>query len=395
MKHVGMEGLIGSPLLITKDGGEDDPASIVAKALGDFTSQFEKTFGDRLAALEAKGVDPEVIKRLVNLEKKGNRPGTGENTSEEAEAIKKAFHDYLRHGKDAGAEVLKTLIVSSDTQGGYLAPTEMSTEFIRELVQYSPIRGLATVRSTSSPSVAYPKRNGRTDAKWKGETQAQETGEPTFGQVEIPVRELNTYVDISNQLLADSQGVAEAEVRMALSEDFGLKEGTAFLKGSGPLQPEGLLTAAGVPVTPSGNASTLGTAPADLLIDFMYSLPTQYRNRGTWLMNSKTLGAMRKLKDGQGNFLWQPSFQIGQPEQILGRPVTEVPDMDDIGAGNVPIVFGDIATAYRIIDRIALSILVNPYLLATNGITRIHATRRVGAGVVQPAAIRKLKVATS
>lgn len=395
MKHLPTMGLIGSPLMITKDGGEDDPASIVAKALGDFTTQFEKTFGDRLSALEAKGVDPEVIKRLVNLEKKGNRPGTGEGASEEAEAIKKAFHEYLRHGKDAGAEVLKTLIVSSDTQGGYLAPTEMSTEFIRELVQYSPIRGLASVRSTSAPAVAYPSRVGRTNAKWKGETETQETGEPTFGQVEIPVREINTYVDISNQLLADSQGMAEAEVRMAMSEDFGLKEGAAFLKGSGPKQPEGILTAAGVQYTATGNASTLGAAPGDMLIDFMYSLPTPYRNRGTWLMNSKTLGSLRKLKDGQGNYLWQPSYQVGQPEQLLGRPVTEVPDMDDVGAGTFPIVFGDIATAYRIIDRVGLSILVNPYLLATNGITRIHATRRVGAGVVQPAAIRKLKVATS
>jgi HK97 family phage major capsid protein len=180
---------------------------------------------------------------------------------------------------------------------------------------------------------------------------------------------------------------------MALSEDFGLKEGTAFLKGAGPLEPEGILTNANVQVSTTGNAATLGTAPADLLIDVMYSLPTAYRGRGTWLMNSKTLSAMRKLKDGQGNYLWQPSYQVGQPEQILGRPVVECPDMDDIGAGTTPIVFGDIATAYRVIDRTALSILVNPYLLATNGITRIHATRRVGGGVVQAAALRKIKCA--
>ena len=147
---------------------------------------------------------------------------------------------------------------------------------------------------------------------------------------------------------------------------------------------------------PSGNASTLGTNPADLLITHMYALPAAYRARGTWLMNGSTLAAIRKLKDGTtGVYLWQPSYAAGAPETILGRPVIEVPDMDDIGAGAEPIAFGDFTTAYRIVDRVALSILVNPYLRATDGITRIHATRRVGAAVVQAAAIRKVRCATS
>lgn len=366
-----------------KDTGETDPNEMVTKALGDFT--------EKLTAFESKTAE-----RLDKLEAKSQRPGgDGKSKDQQAELETKAFGAYLRHGKEADPVELKTLIVSSDPQGGYLAPTEMSTEFIRDLVEYSPIRGLATVRSTSSPAVSYPKRNGRTDAKWKGETATQETGEPTFGQVEIPVREINTYVDISNQLLADSAGVAESEVRTALAEDFGLKEGSAFLKGAGPLQPEGLLSAAGVTIMPTGNAATLGSNPADMLIDVMYSLPAAYRGRGTWLMNGKTLATLRKLKDGQGNYLWQPSYQAGQPETILSRPVVECVDMDDIGTGTTPIMFGDIATGYRILDRIGLSILVNPYLLATNGITRIHATRRVGAAVVQAAALRKIKCATS
>jgi HK97 family phage major capsid protein len=112
-------------------------------------------------------------------------------------------------------------------------------------------------------------------------------------------------------------------------------------------------------------------------------------------MNGATLAAIRKLKDSTGQFLWQPSLIVGQPETILGRPVIEVPDMADVGSAAEPILFGDIATAYRIVDRVGLSILVNPYLLATNGITRIHATRRVGAAVVQPAAVKKIKCATS
>ena len=111
-------------------------------------------------------------------------------------------------------------------------------------------------------------------------------------------------------------------------------------------------------------------------------------------MNGTTLAAVRKLKDGQNNYLWQPSFQAGQPETILGKPVVEMVDMPDIGDGNFPIIFGD-WSAYRIVDRLAMSILVNPYILATKGITRIHATRRVGGRVLQAARFRKLKTATS
>ncbi len=111
-------------------------------------------------------------------------------------------------------------------------------------------------------------------------------------------------------------------------------------------------------------------------------------------MNSKTLAAIRKLKDGTtGVYLWQPSYAAGQPETILGRPVIEIPDMADIGAGAEPILFGDIATAFRIVDRVSLSILVNPYSLAVNGLTCIHATRRTESAVVQPGALKKVRCA--
>lgn len=374
-----------------KDDNNADGAPDVTKALADLSKTFTEKFDAQ--ALEIKGtkdrLDAEIAKR--------NRPGAAEETKDEAaKAETKAFGTYLRMGDRAPADELKTLTVSGDPQGGYLAPAEISNEFIRNLVEFSPIRSLATVRTTASASVSYPRRTGVTNAKWKGEAQSQESSEPSFGQIEVTPREVNTYVDISNQLLADSGGAAEAEVRLALSEDFGQKEGLAFVSGSTNLEPEGIMSNANVASTVTGNASTLGSAPADLLITHMYSLPAAYRARGTWLMNGSTLAAIRKLKDGTtGVYLWQPSYQAGQPETILGRPVIEVPDMDDIGAAAQPILFGDIATAYRIVDRLALSILVNPYIQATNGITRIHATRRVGGAVVQPAAIRKIICATS
>lgn len=386
-KHAKIEIRSAEPI----ETREDDPLAAAVQAVEEVRTASETFRTQQQAELRT------MTERLASIETRLNRPGTQQQENrDEASAERRAFGTYLRLGNATPADEIRVLNVSNDPQGGYLAPPELSTEFIRELVQFSPIRSLASVRNTSAPSVSYPRRTGITNARWKGEMQTQEGSEPGFGQTEIPVREINTFVDISNQLLADSGGAAEAEVRLALAEDFGQKEGLAFVKGAGVLQPEGIMSATGVAHTPSGNASTLGTNPADLLITHMYALPAAYRARGTWLMNGSTLAAIRKLKDGTtGVYLWQPSYAAGAPETILGRPVIEVPDMDDIGAGAEPIAFGDIATAYRIVDRVALSILVNPYLRATDGITRIHATRRVGAAVVQAAAIRKVRCATS
>jgi len=384
MKHIKIETRSADPV------ETPDDLAAAAQAVAELRSAA--------AAFETRQTEAirTVTDRLAAIETRLNRPGQSQESGNEPSVETRAFGTYLRLGNAAPAEELRALTVSSDPQGGYLAPAELSSEFIRDLVEFSPIRSLASVRTTAAPSVSYPKRTGITNAKWKGETQSSEGSEPTFGQLEIVVKEVTTHFDISNQLLADSGGAAEAEVRLALAEDFGQKEGLAFVKGTGGLEPEGIMSAAGVVHLPTGNASTLGTNPADLLISTMYALPAAYRARGTWLMNGKTLAEIRKLKDGTtGVYLWQPSYASGQPETILGRPVVEVPDMDDIGTGKEPILFGDIATAYRIVDRVALSILVNPYLRATEGITRIHATRRVGAGVVQAAALRKIRCATS
>ncbi|MBP2445943.1 phage major capsid protein [Rhizobium leguminosarum] len=340
-----------------------------------------KAANDNIAAL---------TKRLEEAETKLARPNVITDKKAEPTDEAKAFDAYLRHGKEAGVEELKALTVSSDPAGGYLAPAEFSAEFVRNLVQYSPIRQYASVRSTGSPSVIYPARTSVTNAKWKGETQTQEGSEPAFGQAEIPVNELNTFVDISNQLLADSAGVAEAEVRLALAEDFGQKEGQAFLTGTGASMPMGLLKDPNITVGKT-TASATAIAP-DELIDLYFSLPALYRQNGVWGMNTKTLAAVRKLKDGQGAYLYQSPQTVGEPASLLGRPIAELLEMDDIATGKDSVIFGDFS-GYRIVDRLSMSILANPYLLATNGITRFHATRRVGAAVLQPAKFKKLRQA--
>ncbi|QRG08812.1 phage major capsid protein [Xanthobacter dioxanivorans] len=380
------------PTIELKDA---DPVDAVTAALDELT----KSVDDRLKAIETKSANvadagelSEVKATLAKIEAKLSRPGIiTDRKADAGEIERKAFASYLRHGNAASADELKALTVSTDTAGGYFAPHEVSAEFIRDLVEFSPIRALASVRTTGAPSVTYPKRTGTTNAKWKGENQPSEGSEPSFGQAEIVIREMTTHVDISNQLLTDGPQ-ALAEVNLALAEDFGVKEGLAFLHGDGVLAPAGIMNDAGIQHTLNGHATNLS---ADALISLMYDMPAAYRQRGTWIMNSRVLATIRKIKDGAGNYLWQPAYSASTPETILGRPVVEAVDMADAEADAFPILFGDFATAYRIVDRLALSTFSNPYLLATEGMTRIHATRRVGAGVVQAKALRKLKMATA
>src|SRR5690606_30286703 len=127
-----------------------------------------------------------------------------------------------------------------------------------------------------------------------------------------------------------------------------------------------------------------------------YALPAYYRGNAVWMMNGKTLAAVRKLKDGStGAFLWQPGLAADQPATILGRPVIEDPTMDDIGSAAEPIVFGDFGSAYRVYDRVGFSVMRDPYSVATKGLVRFHARRRVGAGMVLAEALRKIRCATS
>ncbi|MCA0996299.1 phage major capsid protein [Alloyangia pacifica] len=336
----------------------------------------------------APGIDTKAFDRinarLDAIEAKANRPTvTGASSPLMGSQEVKAFTHYLSTGE------AKSLTTASDTANHILVPEEVSGEFIRNLVEYSPVRAIADVRSTAGATIILPKRTSVTNAVWVGETSARTGSEPAFAQTEVAVKEISTYVDMSIQLAEDSANVL-SEVNLALAEDFGQKESLSFVNGSTALEPSGFMTDANVAATAA--ASGVAISP-DELIALMYALPGTYRNAGTWVMNGSTLAALRTLKDGHGNYLWQPSYQAGQPETILGRPVIEAVDMPDIGEGAEPIIFGDFKRGYRIYDRISLVVLADPYTQRANGLMRYHARRRVGAGVVRPDALRKLKMA--
>ncbi|WP_295135682.1 phage major capsid protein [uncultured Reyranella sp.] len=369
-----------------KDGGDDPIAAI--RALG---VSLEEKFGlvnDEVKKLRDQ-LDQEIVKR--------NRPGA-ENKGEGDGLEAKAFTTFLRKGDAAlSADEIKSLRVSNDTTGGYLAPPEFSAEVDKNLVQFSPVRAAARVGQTSAGSVIIPRRTGKPTAGWVGETETRPETGSTYGQVEIPVDEIAAWVDVSKKLLEDSAVDINAEVAFDLAEEFGRLEGASFVGGDGVKKPLGFMSDTNVAYSVSGSASVIADADGgvDGLIDLMYALHPFYRSRGVWMANGSTIGKLRKLKDADKNYIWTASIRDGEPATLLGRPIIEAPDMPDISGGTYPLVFGDFATAFRIYDRVGMSFLVDPYTQATSGLTRIHARKRVGGRLVRPEAIRKLKIGTS
>jgi HK97 family phage major capsid protein len=370
--------------------GDIDPAAIVQKALDD----LQKSVDERLKAVEGKCIDPKLQAQIDAIQAKLNRPGTGTETKEADAVEKKSFETFIRKGKEAlSADEIKSLRVSDDTAGGFLAPDAFQAELDRNVVLFSPVRSISRVMPTGAPAVLWPKRTGGMTGAWVGETQARPETTVTFGQNRYGVCEIAAYVDVSNAMLEDSAFDIGQLLAYEFGEEFGYLEGVAFVNGASQLSPSGFMADANVAYTPGTDASLV---KGDGLIDLYHAIKAPYRINGTWGMNSTTLGAIRKLKDTNGNYMVAMAGLNNTPvTTLLGRPIVEMPDMPDIGAGAFPIVFGDFTQGYRVFDRISLSILRDPYSQATNGMTRFHGRRRVAGGVGKPEAIRKLKIATS
>lgn len=334
--------------------------------------------------------------RIAALETRLNRPGTQTEDQNEPTAEVRAFGTYLRRGeRGMTVDETRAMTVATDTAGGFLVPETFVAELLRNVVQFSPIRAYARVMSIAGADVTLPRRTGTMSAVWVGETADRTGTQPTFGDVKLTPYEAACHIDVSNQLLEDAALDIASELSFDAAEEFGRLEGAAFVSGDGTGKPKGVLADTTIGTVVTGHASTLGSAPADKLIDAFYALPAAYRANATWGMNSTTLATIRKLKDSQGNFLWQPGLVAGQPDTILGRPVAELPDMPDIAANALPIVLGDFSQGYRIVDRVSLALLRDPYSLATKGQTRFHLRRRVGGGVVKAEAFKLIKVAAS
>ena len=334
------------------------------------------------------------FKRLETAMLRGPRASLGGDAAV-ASPERKAFAKFLRQGEAflAPPEV-KVLTLGDDTQAGYSAPAEYLRELIKGVSEVSPMRTVCRLLETSQRSLEIPKRTGQFNAAWVGETESRsETTGLTFGLEEIPTHELTAEVYMSLQMLEDAAFDMEAELIMEFTERFGVAEGTTVVAGNSVKRPEGFLNHADVAETNSGSAATIADAngQANGVIDLYHDIKTEYARNGSWVLNRQTLASVRKLKDSQNNYIWQPGLANGIANTILGSPYLEVPDMPNEAAGAFPIAFGDWRRAYIIVDRVNMSVLRDPFTRASSGQVKFVARRRVGGQVVLAEAIRKLK----
>jgi len=301
----------------------------------------------------------------------------------------KAFDKWLRKGKDnMDIDEVKALTVSDDTAAGFLAPPEYVRELIKTLTEISPMRSIARVRATSQKSVQMPSRTATFTAQWVAEsgTRSETTGYTTQLE-EIPTHELYALVDISEQELEDSVFNLEAEMQQEFADQFAKAEGLSMISGDAVGKPEGVLTNASVGSTNSGSGTLL---TGDGLIDLVHAVKSPYGANGTFIFNRTTLAAIRKLKDTAGQYVFQAGMMLtaGVPNTILGYPYVEMPDMPDVAGSAKPVAFGDFSRGYMVVDRVALSVLRDPFTQATSGNVRYVARRRVGGQVVLAEALR-------
>jgi HK97 family phage major capsid protein len=341
---------------------------------------------------QTKAANEKISEKLDNLETVLKRPSSGFDTKQ-VDDHTQAFEAYCRKGLDGLSDVeKKALTVSNDTTGGYLAPPEYIRELLKTVTEISPIRSIARVRSTGQRSVQVPKRTSTFSAQWVAEsgTRSETTGY-NVGLEEIPAHEYYAMVDISEQDLEDSVFDLEAEMQSEFATQFAKAEGTAFVSGDSVGKPEGILTNSSVSSVNSGSGTAL---TADGLLTLVHSIKSEYSRNGTFIFNRSTLAAIRQLKDTAGQYVFQPGMMLTGTvtNTILGYPYVEATDMPDVAGSAKPVVFGDFARAYMIVDRVSMAVLRDPFTQATTGNVRYIARRRVGGQIIQAEAIVKQNI---
>lgn len=308
-----------------------------------------------------------------------------------------AFKAHMRKG-----DVQSALNKGTAEEGGFLAPIEWDRSITKKLKEVSAIREHARVMTISTGGFKKVFSDGVVGSGWVGETASRPaTSTPGFAELAFIPGEIYANPQATQQMLDDSAVDLEAWLADEVEGEFAKQEGIAHLSGNGVNKPFGLLTyvtgAANAAKHPWGAITVKNTGTAalmdkpDALIDLVYDLPAKYRRNAAFFMNRLTQGAARKLKDGQGNYLWQPSYQLGQPATLSGERVVEVPDMPDIAANAIAALYGDMDETYLIVDRIGIRVLRDPF--TNKPYVGFYTTKRTGGGVQNPEAMRALKVA--
>ncbi|MCB8836102.1 phage major capsid protein [Aurantimonas sp. VKM B-3413] len=336
-------------------------------------------------------------RQIERLALKEMRPALGGGGAEHRRGVpsehKAAFERYVRGGDEAPMRRIEEKAMSSLTgaDGGFLVPDETETEIGRRLAAISPVRSIATVRMVSSAILKKPFAISGAQTGWVAETDARpQTTAPQLAELSFPTMELYAMPAATNTLLDDAAVDIDRWIGEEVEQAFAAQEGAAFVSGDGVAKPKGFMTyptvdesvwawgSVGTVSTGADGGFAAGTA-ADALVDLVYALKAGYRQNASFVMNRRTQATVRKLKDTDGNYLWQPPSAAGARATLMGFPLVEAEDMPDVAVGEKAIAFGDFARFYLVVDRQGVRVLRDPY--SAKPYVLFYTTKRVGGGV--------------
>ena len=319
------------------------------------------------------------------------------------------FGSFMRDGKQADEEKLKAeqktgirmaMSEGSPADGGLTAPIEWDRTVTERLKLISPIRGEATVVSISKAGFIKLFTDRQIGSGWVGETASRPaTSTPQFTALPFQPGEIYANAAASQDLLDDSEVSMETWLPNEIELEFSRQEGIAFVAGDGSNKPFGLLSyvegGSAAARHPWGaiqvrNSASAAALTADQVSNLVYDLPAMYSPNAKWFLNRNTMSQVRLLQDSQKRYLWQPSYQVGQPSTLLGAPIVDVPDMPNVAAGMIAILFGDMRETYLVVDRIGFRVLRDPY--TNKPYISFYCTKRVGGGVKNPDAMKAMLI---
>ncbi|WP_299818568.1 phage major capsid protein [uncultured Jannaschia sp.] len=359
---------------------------------------------------DLKGFRREITQKIqrqeerLNMNYKSHRPQLA-TTNEAFVPHHKAMDDYLRSGDDDGLRSLvlegKSLNTAVSAEGGYLVDPQTAETVKSVLISSASVRSIATVVNVEATSYDVLVDHTDTGAGWATETATVGVTEtPLFDRISIPLHELSAMPKASQRLLDDAAFDIESWLAGRIADKFATAEAAAFIVGDGIDKPTGFLSYPNVAeqswiwgslgyVATGSSGDFDENRPADSIVDLVYALGAKYRANASFVMNSKTAGAVRKMKDADGRFLWSDSLAAGQPAQLMGYPVLIAEDMPDIGVDTTAIAFGDFGAGYTIAERPDLRVLRDPFSAKPHVL--FYATKRIGGDVTDFAAIKLLK----
>lgn len=401
------------PLAPLADDGREIKA-MLGEAGAAFDTAADAAAADPLldARVDRISADIAVLtKRLDQMHRAQVRPplGHGDTGTTDTGRAQGFVERYLRKGLERGQDAIeqKALNVTTSGEGGYAVPREFDALIETKLKDISAVRSVATVVQVGSSQYRKLVATSGFASGWAAETGARaETTTPAFAEIVPPWGELYANPAATQTMLDDAVFDVESWLADEVAREFANQEGAAFVSGNGTNRPKGFLASAtattGDATRAFGTLQYLPTTadgafpasdPADKLIDLVHSLRPAYRQGAVFMMNTNTLARIRKFKDLEGNFLWRPSLQEGQPATLLGYPVIEAQDMPDIASGALAIAFGNFAHGYIIADRLGTRVLRDPY--SNKPYVHFYTTRRTGGAVLNSEAIKLLKFSVS